>query len=83
MGCRRLPAGNYFFSWQVNPTVICGRNQEIDKEVNLAYCRANGIDVVRRRSGGGCVFADRQNFMFSFITDSNDMWPKCFHVTRQ
>lgn len=69
---RRLPAGNYFFSWQVNPTVICGRNQEIDKEVNLAYCRANGIDVVRRRSGGGCVFADRQNFMFSFITDSND-----------
>lgn len=75
---RRLPAGNYFFSWQVNPTVICGRNQEIDKEVNLAYCRANGIDVVRRRSGGGCVFADRQNFMFSFITDSNDRVAEVF-----
>lgn len=68
---RCLPAGDYFFSWRVDPTVICGRNQEIDKEVNLAYCRDHGIDVVRRRSGGGCVFADRQNFMFSFITDSD------------
>lgn len=68
---RRLPAGDYFFSWRVNPTVICGRNQEIDKEVNLAYCREHGIDVVRRRSGGGCVYADMQNFMFSFITASD------------
>lgn len=68
---REMPAGDYFFSWQVDPTVICGRNQEIAKEVNLAYCREHGIDVVRRRSGGGCVFADRQNFMFSFITASD------------
>lgn len=70
---RRLPAGDYFFSWQVSPTVICGRNQEVNKEVNLEYCRANGIDVVRRRSGGGAVFADRENFMFSYITDGDDV----------
>lgn len=68
---RHLPAGNYFFSWRVDPTVICGRNQEIDKEVNLNYCKEHGIDVVRRKSGGGCVYADRQNFMFSFITASD------------
>lgn len=70
---RNLPEDDYFFSWQVDPTVICGRNQEIDKEVDLAYCRSNGIDVVRRRSGGGAVFADRENFMFSFITKGDNV----------
>lgn len=70
---RLLPAGEYFFSWQVDPTVICGRNQEVDKEVDLDYCRRNGIDVVRRRSGGGAVFADRQNFMFSLITAGDNV----------
>lgn len=70
---RFLPADDYFFSWQVDPTVICGRNQEIAKEVDLDYCRRNGIDVVRRRSGGGAVFADRENFMFSYITAGDDV----------
>lgn len=70
---RCMPAGDYFFSWQVDPTVICGRNQEIDKEVNLEYCSEHGIDVVRRRSGGGCVFADRDNYMFSFITANDNV----------
>ncbi len=65
---RNLAPDDYFFAWRVNPTVICGRHQEIDKEVDLCYCREAGIDVVRRRSGGGTVFADRNNWMFSYIT---------------
>lgn len=62
-----------FFMWQVDPTVICGRNQDVELEVNLPYCRANAIDVVRRKSGGGCVYADRSNIMFSYITHSADV----------
>ncbi len=64
---RTLPVGRYFFCWRVEPTVVCGRNQDIAAEVNLDYCRDNGIPVVRRRSGGGAVFADMQNYMFSYI----------------
>lgn len=59
-----------FFMWQVDPTVIFGRNQMIECEVNLDYCRRNAIEVYRRKSGGGCVFADRSNIMFSYITTS-------------
>lgn len=70
---RTLPPDDYFFAWRVNPTVICGRNQDMDAEVNMEYCRAHGIDVVRRRSGGGCVYADRDNWMFSYITPSDDI----------
>lgn len=61
------------FMWQVDPTVICGRNQDVELEVDLDYCRENSIDVVRRKSGGGCVFADRSNIMFSMITPSVDV----------
>lgn len=64
---RTLPEGEYFFSWRVAPTVICGRNQEIAKEVDIIYCRQQGIDLVRRRSGGGAVYADMDNYMFSYI----------------
>ena len=70
---RNLPPDDYFFAWRVNPTVICGRNQDIEKEVNLEYCRKNGISVVRRRSGGGCVYADMNNWMFSYITPSSEV----------
>ena len=65
---RRLAADEYFFMWQVEPTVIFGRNQLLDTEVDVEYCRANGIGVYRRKSGGGCVYADMDNIMFSYIT---------------
>ena len=62
-----------FFMWQVEPTVIFGRNQLIDSEVNVEYCREHGIAFYRRRSGGGCVYADQDNIMFSYITRSDEV----------
>ncbi|MBQ4028030.1 MAG: lipoate--protein ligase [Prevotella sp.] len=57
-----------FFMWQVNPSVIFGRNQLIEKEVNIDYCKKHHIEMYRRKSGGGCVYADMSNVMFSYIT---------------
>ena len=62
-----------FFTWRVRPTVIFGRNQLIDSEVNVAYCKEHGIEYYRRKSGGGCVYADMDNLMFSYITRSDDV----------
>lgn len=70
---RRLPAADYFFTWRVQPTVIFGRNQLIDAEVDLDYCRQNNIQVYRRKSGGGCVYADLDNVMMSYITPRTDV----------
>lgn len=56
------------FTWIVKPTVIYGRHQSAEVEVNEAYCAAHGISVVQRKSGGGCVYADEGNLMISFIT---------------
>ena len=62
-----------FFMWQVTPSVIFGRNQLIDNEINIDYCRQNDIQMFRRKSGGGCVYADLSNVMFSYITDDENI----------
>lgn len=65
--------GEAFFMWQVAPTVIFGRNQVMEAEVNMPYCREKGIQLYRRKSGGGCVYSDKGNIMLSFITPSTDV----------
>lgn len=57
-----------FFMWQVEPTVIFGRNQVLAAEVNVEYCEQHDIQYYRRKSGGGCVYADKGNVMLSYIT---------------
>jgi lipoic acid synthetase/lipoate-protein ligase A len=56
------------FTWIVAPTVIYGRHQQAEVEVNETYCREHGIRVVQRKSGGGCVYADEGNLMISMVT---------------
>ena len=63
-----VDADDCFFMWQVQPSVIFGRNQLIEAEVNLDYCRKHSIQTYRRKSGGGCVYADMSNIMFSYVT---------------
>ena len=60
--------GEAFFVWRVEPTVIYGRNQVLENEVNLEYCREHGVDIVRRKSGGGCVYSDLGNIMISYVS---------------
>lgn len=57
----------YFFTWDIFPTIVCGRHQLLQAEVNLDYLKEIGVELTRRHSGGGCVFADEGDFMFSFI----------------
>ena len=33
---------DYFMVWRVEPTVMLGRNQLIDNEVDVEYCKSNG-----------------------------------------
>ena len=58
--------------WRVNPTVMLGRNQLIDNEVNTDYCKEHKIDIFRRKSGGGCIYADKGCIQFSYILRSTN-----------
>ena len=55
-------------TWIVSPTVIFGRHQVMEAEVNVDYCNAHNIAMYRRKSGGGCVYADEGNLMMSLIS---------------
>jgi len=70
---RHLDEPDAFFIWQVGPSVIFGRNQVLENEVNVAYCREHNIKLYRRKSGGGCVYADMDNLMLSFITTEENV----------
>lgn len=70
---RHLDEPDAFFMWQVGPSVIFGRNQVLENEVNVAYCREYNIKLYRRKSGGGCVYADMDNLMLSFITTEENV----------
>ena len=70
---RHLDEPDAFFMWQVGPSVIFGRNQVLENEVNVAYCREHDIKLYRRKSGGGCVYADMDNLMLSFITTEENV----------
>ena len=70
---RRLDEPECFFMWQVAPTVVFGRNQVMENEVNVDYCHEKGIQMFRRKSGGGCVYADKGNVMLSYVCDGDNV----------
>lgn len=40
------------------PTALLGRHQALGQELKLDFCRANGIGLVRRITGGGALYMD-------------------------
>jgi lipoate-protein ligase A len=49
------------------PYVCVGQHQEIGKEVDEAFCRAEGLPIIRRHVGGGAVFLDHNQMFIHFI----------------
>lgn len=63
----KVPNTLRFFRWQPSAVSI-GRFQEVDREILLENCRKNGVDVVRRISGGGAVYHDHDGEITYSIT---------------
>lgn len=49
------------------PYVCIGVHQEVTKEVEEDYCRANDLPIYRRRIGGGAVYLDHNQLFTHFI----------------
>ncbi|KAL4224012.1 Lipoyltransferase 1 [Mactra antiquata] len=53
--------------WHNSPCVVFGRHQNPWIECNVPYCEKFGVDLVRRKSGGGTVYHDEGNLNCSFM----------------
>ena len=52
---------------QFAPAALVGRHQSTQREINLDYCEANGIQVGRRLTGGGAIYLDQGQLGWELI----------------
>ncbi|MBQ8197182.1 MAG: lipoate--protein ligase [Clostridia bacterium] len=62
----------FIYLWINSPAVIVGVNQNAFSEVNLNFVNANNIPVIRRLTGGGAVYHDKNNICYTVIAPYND-----------
>ncbi|MFQ5637081.1 MAG: biotin/lipoate A/B protein ligase family protein [bacterium] len=55
------------FVYPEEPYVCIGLHQELKKEVDVEFCRANNIPVVRREVGGGAVYLDSDQLFTQWV----------------
>ncbi|MGB9676766.1 MAG: lipoate--protein ligase family protein [Candidatus Bathyarchaeales archaeon] len=65
-----------FYKWRPS-TVSIGKFQKIENEVHVESCRKNGVDIVRRITGGGTVYHDAEGeITYSVIASKTELGAK-------
>lgn len=64
-----------FYRW-LPSAVSIGYFQSLEQEVNLEKCKELGIEIVRRRTGGGAVFHDFNGEITYSIIGREELFPK-------
>lgn len=60
--------GPVMYLWRPAPVIAIGRHQNPWKECVLAKMEEDGVQLVRRHSGGGAVFMDPGTTTFTFLS---------------
>ncbi len=71
----RAPPTVRFFTWEP-PAISIGYFQSLEEEVDLDVCKKFGVDYVRRMTGGGAVFHDKELTYSIVIPEVHSQIPK-------
>ena len=56
-----------FMIWQADKCAMLGANQIAEAEIDMGCAKREGIQIVRRSSGGGTIYMDLGSFLFTLI----------------
>ena len=60
----------------LEPFLSVGANQNIERDIDLSFCRERGITVVRRWLGGSAIYIDPEQLIFHVIVPARRAhWP--------
>ncbi len=72
---------NFFILWQNKNAIVVGKNQNTLAEIDHDFVKMQGIDVVRRLSGGGAMYQDLGNLNFTFICNEKKWFSNFSYFT--
>jgi lipoate-protein ligase A len=50
-----------------SPYVCIGFHQELEKEIDVEYCRINNLPIIRRTQGGGATYLDENQIFYQIV----------------
>lgn len=71
----KIPPTVRFYSW-IPPAISIGYFQSLTEEVDIEACTELGVDYVRRITGGGAVFHEKELTYSIVISETHPLIPK-------
>jgi len=62
-----------FYRWD-QPTVSLGKHQQVEKAVDLDYCKKKAVPIVHRPTGGRAVFHNNE-ITYAVVSNSRRLFP--------
>lgn len=56
-----------------SPTVSLGYFQKVDKAIDIDFCKANGVRIVRRVTGGSAIYTDSNHLIYGLAVDEDTL----------
>lgn len=73
---RRLVGNTLILVQPASPYVCIGYHQDLEREIDLDYCRERSLPVIRRSQGGGATYLDSNQVFYQILARDSPVVPR-------